>query len=358
MRCAVAFPCSLMLPRLTIVAAITFSAAACSSNTARFSDGDGTPRNARPAAEVTGSMNSQPSPAISSSTLPPPAPPPQGAQSLAPPMPAPQAVMQQPVAPISATPPAARVAANTPAKAAPSSLAIPARPSTTHTVAAGDTLHKIARQYQVSMRDLIGANNLERHAALKVGSQLAIPGAKATQVAAQKPPAPAKTVATAQPNTPAQPPATSVNKMTPVPGPIAENQGTQVAPTLSFRRPVNARVISGFGPKPSGTENLGVNFAVPEGTPIKAAEDGVVAYASSELKSFGNLAMIRHANGYVTTYAHLSEILVKRDEPVKRGQVIGKSGQTGNVGSPQLHFEIRKGATPVDPMPFLERSPQ
>jgi hypothetical protein len=94
---------------------------------------------------------------------------------------------------------------------------------------------------------------------------------------------------------------------------------------------------------------------VPEGTPIRAAEDGVVAYAGNELKTYGNLVLVRHANGYVTAYAHASEILVKRDDPVKRGQIIAKVGQTGSVTTPQLHFEIRKGSTPVDPAPFLDR---
>jgi murein DD-endopeptidase MepM/ murein hydrolase activator NlpD len=114
-------------------------------------------------------------------------------------------------------------------------------------------------------------------------------------------------------------------------------------------------VIAGFGPKPTGQQNDGINVSVPEGTPIRAAEDGVVAYAGNELKTYGNLVLIRHSNGYVTAYAHASEILVKRDEPVKRGQVIARSGQTGNVSSPQVHFEIRKGSSPVDPTPHLDR---
>jgi len=117
-------------------------------------------------------------------------------------------------------------------------------------------------------------------------------------------------------------------------------------------------VIAGFGPKPSGQQNDGINFAVPEGTQVKAAEDGVVVYVGSELKAYGNLVLIRHNNGFVTAYAHASEILVKRDDVVKRGHVIAKSGQTGNVSTPQLHFEIRKGSVPVDPMTYLERSPQ
>ena len=93
--------------------------------------------------------------------------------------------------------------------------------------------------------------------------------------------------------------------------------------------------------------------AVPENTPIKAAEDGVVAYAGNELKGYGNLVLVRHPNGYVTAYAHAKELVVKRGDQVKRGQIIARAGQTGSVSSPQLHFEIRKGATPVDPVQYL-----
>jgi murein DD-endopeptidase MepM/ murein hydrolase activator NlpD len=131
-------------------------------------------------------------------------------------------------------------------------------------------------------------------------------------------------------------------------------KGAEVAGNQpGFRWPVRGRVIAGFGPKPNGLQNDGINLAVPEGTPIKAADDGVVAYAGNELKGYGNLVLVRHSNGFVTAYAHASEIMVKRGDTVKRGQVIAKSGQTGNVTSPQLHFEIRKGATPVDPSQYL-----
>jgi murein DD-endopeptidase MepM/ murein hydrolase activator NlpD len=120
-----------------------------------------------------------------------------------------------------------------------------------------------------------------------------------------------------------------------------------------FRWPVRGRVISGFGPLTNGQSNDGVNLSVPEGTSVRAAEDGVVAYAGNELKGYGNLVLIRHANGFVTAYAHASELLVKRGDTVRRGQVIAHSGATGSVTSPQLHFEIRKGSTPVDPMTYL-----
>ena len=121
----------------------------------------------------------------------------------------------------------------------------------------------------------------------------------------------------------------------------------------SFRWPVRGRIISGFGSRGGGQQNDGIDLSVPEGTSVKAADDGVVAYAGNELKGYGNLVLVRHQNGYVTAYAHASEVMVKRGDQVKRGQIIARSGQTGNVNAPQLHFEIRKGKVPVDPVQFL-----
>ncbi|MGQ3674306.1 peptidoglycan DD-metalloendopeptidase family protein [Xanthobacter sp. TB0139] len=120
-----------------------------------------------------------------------------------------------------------------------------------------------------------------------------------------------------------------------------------------FRAPVRGRVIASFGPKPGGTRNEGVNFAVPEGTSVRSAEDGTVAYAGNELKGYGNLVLVKHADGYVTAYAHNSELTVKRGDKVRRGQIIAKAGQSGNVQSPQLHFEIRKGSKAVDPSQYV-----
>jgi murein DD-endopeptidase MepM/ murein hydrolase activator NlpD len=128
---------------------------------------------------------------------------------------------------------------------------------------------------------------------------------------------------------------------------VAQADAAGVAP--EFRWPARGRIIQGF--KAGG--NDGINIAVPEGTSVKAAESGVVAYAGSELKGYGNLILIRHPNGFVSAYANNGELDVKRGESVKRGQIIAKSGQSGNVSSPQLHFELRKGSTPVDPTSFL-----
>jgi murein DD-endopeptidase MepM/ murein hydrolase activator NlpD len=133
-----------------------------------------------------------------------------------------------------------------------------------------------------------------------------------------------------------------------------ERQQTAAAPAAAqekpeFRWPARGRIIQGFK---SGA-NDGISIAVPEGTAVKAAEGGVVAYAGNELKGYGNLVLIRHPNGFVSAYAHNGAINVKRGETVKRGQTIAKSGQSGNVAAPQLHFELRKGSTPVDPTQYL-----
>lgn len=116
-----------------------------------------------------------------------------------------------------------------------------------------------------------------------------------------------------------------------------------------FRWPARGRIVQAF----KIGRNDGINIALPEGTSVRAAEAGVVAYAGNQLKGYGNLVLIRHPNGFVTAYANNAELDVKRGEAVKRGQVIAKSGQTGNVTTPQLHFELRKGSRPVDPTQYL-----
>ena len=268
-------------------------------------------------------------------------------------------------------PPATRVAGPVPAPAG----------NNAHVVAPGETIYSLGRRYHLTPMAIAKANNVGLDHHLKVGDRIVIPGqagaprlaAPAPQAApvqpapriAAKPQAPApQPQAVAQPVAPklaqakpAQPKAETptANIVAPAADPLPEpaQTGTTGGANTSFRWPVKGRVIQGFGPKQGGGQNDGINVAVPEGTPIKAAEDGVVAYAGSELKGYGNLVLVRHSNGFVTAYAHASELNVKKGETVKRGQVIGKAGQTGNVTSPQLHFEIRKGSSPVDPTQFL-----
>ncbi len=121
----------------------------------------------------------------------------------------------------------------------------------------------------------------------------------------------------------------------------------------NFRRPVNGLIISRFGEQSNGQRNDGINISVPRGTPVKAAENGVVVYAGEELMGLGKLVLVRHADGWVSAYAHNDEITVQRCETVERGQVIARAGVSGAVTKPQVHFELRKNARPVDPEQHL-----
>src|SRR5258705_1892332 len=263
--------------------------------------------------------------------------------------------------------PRSTAAAAAPGVAAPAGKAVAATSAapSVHVVNRGDTLLSIAHRNHVSVAELAKANSLDPQAKLKLGTKLTVPGAKAAAVAPAVQPA-----AGAQPAPALAPPATKIAAATGDPqqkvrlaqatttpaevsaeAPVKASEATGALPT--FRWPVRGKVITSYGAKTNGKANDGINLAVPEGTPVKAAEDGVVAYSGNELKGYGNLVLVRHSNGYVTAYAHASELLVKRGDTIKRGQIIAKSGQSGEVGSPQLHFEIRKGSSPVDPLQFL-----
>ena len=254
-----------------------------------------------------------------------------------------------------------------------------------YTVAAGDTLYGIARRHDISASALASANSLDANASVRIGQTLVIPGqrsAEETEPAQAASPAPQLVApvirAVAVPSQPAAPdaaPAVESTMAAPAPAtvqpagytpPATSATTTEETPTVQkaalpsevgdtgqFRWPVRGRIISRFGRGVNGADNAGINLAVPVGTAVQAAEAGIVAYAGDELKGYGNLVLIRHSNDYVTAYAHNSELLVKRGDQVMRGQVIAKAGQTGTVTSPQLHFEVRKGSRPVDPMQYL-----
>jgi len=126
---------------------------------------------------------------------------------------------------------------------------------------------------------------------------------------------------------------------------------------MQFIWPVaDGKIISRFGPKGGGRSNDGINIAVAEGEPIWAAAGGTVVYAGSDLKGYGNMVIIRHDGGWMTAYAHARSIAVKKNSAVQQGDIIGYVGQTGGVPSPQLHFAIRDGRTPVDPELYLPKN--
>ena len=120
-----------------------------------------------------------------------------------------------------------------------------------------------------------------------------------------------------------------------------------------FAWPAIGKILSNFGKKQSGFQNDGINISLKPGTPIRAAENGVVSYVGNEMRSFGNLILVSHSDGYVTTYGHLGETWVKKGDPVLKGDVIGVAGATGDVDSTQLHFEIRKNGKAKNPKTLL-----
>ena len=124
-----------------------------------------------------------------------------------------------------------------------------------------------------------------------------------------------------------------------------------------FSWPLNGRVLTSYWAATGGGHNDGINIAAPRGTPIAATEGGTVAYAGNELRGYGNLVLIKHAEGWISAYAHCDELLVKKGDQVYRGKAIAKVGATGNVSEPQLHFELRRGNRPVDPRQFLAAAP-
>jgi murein DD-endopeptidase MepM/ murein hydrolase activator NlpD len=144
-----------------------------------------------------------------------------------------------------------------------------------------------------------------------------------------------------------------------LPPPAPSSQPATYAPPsggLIFSSPVNGPVVADYGTTVSGERNVGINIAAPFGTPIHAAAAGQVSYAGNELRGYGNLVLLKHDDGYVTAYAHAERIVVNRGDFVQKGQIIGYVGQTGDVSSPQVHFEIRKGVTPVNPHTLLASS--
>jgi len=267
----------------------------------------------------------------------------------------------------------------------------------------GQTLSGIAHTYHVPMQVIAEANHLPPPYNIQAGNTLIIPdadqpsGSPATvsvaalpsvepeRAAAVSPPQalppehPPPTAAVQKPSVPAAAPpipaavpppasdaarpdadpaaAAGVHAAAPEPPPSTLTPTSPPSGSGTFLWPVRGRILASYGSGADGTHNDGINIAAPRGAAVEAADAGVVAYAGNELRGYGNLVLIKHANGWISAYAHCDLILVKRGEKVARGQVIARVGATGNVGEPQLHFELRRGNKPVDPREFLAPLP-
>lgn len=222
-------------------------------------------------------------------------------------------------------------------------------------VVSGDTVSAIARRNGVSSAALMQANGM-KNSSLRVGQQLVIPGVS-TPVAKQQTFAstpqnklPANNGAVVASRNGVDPTTTASVK------PIINSSNAQ-SPNATgisgMRWPVRGRIVTPFGATVNGKRNDGIDISVPEGTSVKAAENGVVLYAGNELEGFGNLVLLKHENGLVTAYAHNSSLNVKRGQKVGRGQSIARAGRTGDADAPKLHFEVRKNSVPVNPLTYL-----
>ncbi|MGI9406672.1 MAG: LysM peptidoglycan-binding domain-containing protein [Hyphomicrobiaceae bacterium] len=213
-------------------------------------------------------------------------------------------------------------------------------------VQAGDSLYAIARRTGVSSKRIAEANDIYDPSRLRIGQVLTIPGQSSGFSSDDV----ASTPATSKPRRVA-----SLKKSDDYDSDASatvQPSNTTISGT-NFRWPVRGRIISRFGGKTKSGNNDGINLAVPEGTSVKAVEDGVVAYSGGELKGYGQLVLVRHDKDWVSAYAHNSKLLVKRGDRIRRGQIIAKAGRTGAVDRPQVHFELRKGSKPVDPLRHL-----
>ncbi|NIA67547.1 LysM peptidoglycan-binding domain-containing M23 family metallopeptidase [Pelagibius litoralis] len=244
-----------------------------------------------------------------------------------------------------------------------------------HEVAPGDTIFNIARRYDVDRSELVRLNGIEAPYTIPLGQKLILPqsggsaGATAVATAPQARPvtkgAAGKTAPTASaPQTaavpkppaarPTAPGATVAEPVVARPGPIGKPPPRTKS---TFLWPVQGPVLSSYGGKKSGEHNDGINIAAPRGTPVRAAENGVIAYAGEELKGFGKLLLIKHADGWITAYAHNERLLVVQGDVVKRGQTIARVGSSGSVDRPQLHFEVRRGTRAVNPETMMGPRP-
>lgn len=233
-------------------------------------------------------------------------------------------------------------------------LAIPA--GRYHTVRDGETGIAIALAYGVDWSRVVTVNELAEPYILRTGQRILIPdsGPETLEQRAARFHLDIDDIVTggqpalATKARPARPTASSARIL---------SSTSAVAPPASFaggfQWPVRGSIVKRFGPGGTGERSDGIKIAVPLDTPILAAADGVVAYVGSDIPALGGVIILRHGSTYTTVYGHAGQLLVQRGQAVKKGQMIALSGHSGFADRPEVHFEIRQGRTPVDPVPRL-----
>jgi murein DD-endopeptidase MepM/ murein hydrolase activator NlpD len=233
-----------------------------------------------------------------------------------------------------------------------------------HRVEQGETASSIARRHDVTLLDIVRINNLSEPYGVVIGQQVKLPSDETEMIALAPPlkippPKPAVVPAPSKPPlvvatipSPGTPSPVVIPAPLPPPTPIAPAPAAVLAEAPRFVWPVRGRVVAAFGDLGNGRYNDGVNLAVTRGEAVKVAADGVVLFAQT-MRGFGNLILVRHAGNWLTAYGHNDVLLVARGTTVKRGETIARAGQSGTVSSPQLHFEVRRGSKPLNPLQYL-----
>jgi len=240
-------------------------------------------------------------------------------------------------------------------------------PPQEYKVCDGDTLYGVSRMFGVNSSEVARLNGIGSPYVVRVGQTLRLPSVIRQSRSATKVARVNKVTTEAGPKLVRKP--TQMKNGVPVPqekpvslaqrkksGVIKISKVKTRAPKRSssrFMKPVGGKIISNFGAKKSGLHNDGVNIAAPRGAPVKSAENGVVVYAGNALKGSGNLILVRHENRWMSAYGHLEQINVRKGQVIKRGSVIGEVGSTGSVSTPQLHFELRRGTSALNPVRYM-----
>jgi|JI10StandDraft_1071094.scaffolds.fasta_scaffold53103_4 murein DD-endopeptidase MepM/ murein hydrolase activator NlpD len=210
-----------------------------------------------------------------------------------------------------------------------------------YTVRRGETFWTVAEKFSIDPHSFATLNRLSKPYALMEGQEVVLPaGATAKTAAVQR--------------TPAQK-ARSGARVASAPPPSV-SQAPIDTPAGRFIWPVSGKMLQGFGPMANGQRSDGLKIAAPEGAPIRAADAGSVVYAGDDLPGYGNLVLVKHEGGWITAYANARRILVKEGAKVAKGDVIAEVGATGRANQAGLHFELRKGPRPVDPLPALPKA--
>jgi murein DD-endopeptidase MepM/ murein hydrolase activator NlpD len=237
-----------------------------------------------------------------------------------------------------------------------------------HIAARGETVYQIAQRYGTEPGTLVRINRIAPPYRLVPGQRIVLPSGNSRVVAdrtsaSQSAPAPSvDTRARVSPNPATRPSATPPRAVLP-PEWVVVKRAPSTSPDVKppppsrggFIWPVSGRLLSKFGALGKGLQNDGINILARRGAPVRAIQNGVVAYSGNELRGFGNLLLIKHAGGWISAYAHNDKLLVRTGQNVTRGQVISHVGSSGSVDKPQLHFELRRENRAVDPERYLGR---